>query len=156
MALVIFMTIFYMISGCWYYSFTDKAYSHLKTTYVAPFENETSEYGIEITLNEKVINALVGGHQFSIESDELADSRFEGKILDVIREAYSYNQEEQVELYRVKIIAQITFYDKINNQQLWQKRLDGWGTYSPEASDDVAREDALEMIADKIIEQLQS
>ena len=142
--------------SCWYYSFTDVAYSHIKSTHIKPFENETSEFEIEITLNEKVVNAIVNGHLFSIETDENADSRIDGKITSFTREAQTYDLQEEVGKYMITITATISFYDKINTKTLWEKTIEGWGTYSPDESDSEAIEAALEMVADKIIEQLQS
>ncbi|MBN2543603.1 hypothetical protein JXI42_12125 [bacterium] len=146
----------FAITSCWYYSFTDVAYSHIKSTHISPFENETSEYELEIILNEKVVNAVVGGHLFSIESEEKADSRIQGTITSFTRSAYTYDQQEEVNDYIIRIMVRISFYDKINKKQLWEKTFEGWGTYPAGGDDSEAVESALEMVGDKIIEQLQS
>ena len=69
-----------LICGCTYSVFYN-AYPHLKTIYVVPFENNTSEYALAQDFQSSLVNQFQSDGRLKI-STLSPDARIEGSILD--------------------------------------------------------------------------
>jgi hypothetical protein len=67
-----------------------------------------------------------------------------------------WHQFSVAKQFRIRIFANVEFYDKVKNRNIWEeKNLEGWARYdasSPAARDDAKRE-AAKMLADQIIDK---
>lgn len=144
-------------SGCWYYSFTERPYPHIESTFVESFDNETDRYDIAPTLTEGLIAKLQGSALFNLVSESEAQSRISGVVRTYEREAYTYTAGETPLDYIVKVRAQVEFYDVQAGKTLWKQTLEGFATYPADEStkdETTARDEAIQLLVERIIDRL--
>lgn len=142
--------------SCSHYSVSGSLPGHIKNAAVPLFENETVEPGIVQEVTETVINAIISNGAMKVVGESQADAVVNGKIVNVRDEADSYSKDEQAKQFRIRIIADVQFFDKRKNKVIWEeKSLEGWARY--DASSSVARDDAkkeaLKMLAGLVIDK---
>jgi len=150
------LTIILFLSGCGYYSVSGSLPSYLKTAAVPLFENETTEVGLVEDLSDAIEKAILANGSMKIAGEFQADAVVSGKVIDVIDEADVYSRSESAKQFKLRIIADVVFFDKVKNKPIWEgKRVEGWARY--DASGGETREDAkasaLEMLAKEIIDK---
>lgn len=146
-----------MSSGCWYYSFTERPYPNIETTFVEAFENETDRYDIAPTLTEGLIAKLQGSGLFNMVTESEAQSRISGTVRTYEREAYTYTAGETPLDYIVRVRAQVEFYDVKAGKILWKQTLEGFATYPADEStkdEATARDEAIALLTERIIDRL--
>jgi hypothetical protein len=142
--------------GCSHYSVSGSLPSGIRNVAVPLFENQTVEPGIVEAVTETVINAIISNGQMKVVGESQSDAMVNGIITDVRDEADSYSRSEQAKQFRLRIFADVSFYDRRKNRAIWEeKRLEGWARY--DAADPAAREkakaEALKMLAGLIIDK---
>ena len=152
----IIIALFLFVAGCSYYSVSGALPAHIKTAAVPLFENETVEVGIVEEITAEVINAIIKDGNMKVVGEFQADAIVNGTIVDVIEEADIYSKKEEAEQFRIRIFADVTFFDRKKNNIIWEgKRIEGWALF--DATDPDSREDgikeALEMLAKEIIDK---
>jgi hypothetical protein len=112
------------------YSLSSKSNPHISTVAVPLFENETLEKGIEEILTQEIIDVLQENRQLQLTDEKRSDSVIYGTIIEYKRTPYSYDSNENVQQYKIEIIARVEYEDRKNQKTLWsQPRMLGWGTY---------------------------
>ena len=143
-------------AGCSYYSVSGALPAHIKTAAVPLFENETVEVGIVEEITAEVINAIIKDGNMKVVGEFQADAIVNGTIVDVIEEADIYSKKEEAEQFRIRIFADITFFDRKKNNIIWEgKRVEGWALFDsadPDSREECIKE-ALEMLAKEIIDK---
>jgi len=86
---------------------------------VRPFANHTKQYGIEdkLTLAVQQIFNLDGRYQ--ITTEDQADGVVIGDITKYILEPLAFDSNHVTTQYKLWILVNVAFYDKIKNQTLW-------------------------------------
>jgi hypothetical protein len=148
-------TVFFL-AGCSHYSVSGSLPSHIKAAAVPLFENETVEPGIVQEVTETVINAIISNGAMKVVGESQADAVVNGTIMNVRDEADTYSRSEQAKQFRIRIFADVRFFDRRKNRVIWEEKgLEGWARY--DASSSSAREDAkkeaLKMLANLIIDK---
>ena len=158
-------------AGCGYTTRPGLA-SHLRTVYVKPFANN-----IDLTqlgsgddrfpvyahrLEVDITNAALERYQFTgllrPASEERADSRLEGELLEYRRDALRYNASQQVEEWRLSLVVNVRFVDQTTDTLIWEEpRLTGDITFfalGPKVeSESSARARAVTDLAKRIVER---
>jgi len=117
--------------GCGFYSFSGSPLTGIKTIGIPVFENQTLEYGISESLTDTLINLFVRDNTLKMTNEKKADSVLKGTILKYERGAYTFDANESVKEYKVRIFVDVSFEDKKHKKTLWeQKNMEGWGVYS--------------------------
>ena len=156
------LCVLFMSSGCSYYSVSGSLPGHIKTAAVPLFENKTVEPGIVEDLTDAIQDAVISDGNMKITGEFQADALVQGTIIDVIEEADTFSSSEQAEQFKIRIFADVQFYDRVKNKAVWEeKRMEGWARYSASGATDsegsATREDAiteaLKMLADLIIDK---
>ena len=124
-----------LVAGCGYTTRPGLA-SYLKTVYVKPFTNQiditqltTGEeqrfpiyrHRMEIDLTNTVINRFQFTGLLRPASAEKADCRLEGDLVSFRRDALRYDASQQVEEWRLNVVANLRFYDQRTNALLWEE-----------------------------------
>ena len=143
-----------------------------KTIYVDNFKS-TIDVGKEVTEGSKyelyrpgvendVTNAIVDRFTFDgnlkITPREKADLILEGKLTEYKKEALRYDNADNVEEYRVKIVVDMEAIRASDNKILWtEKGFKGEATYNTTGnfatSEQVARDQALVDLARRVVER---
>ena len=141
------------ISGCGVYSFSGSGLSGIKTIAIPVFDNQTREYGIRETLTEKIAERFVQDNTLKVVNEKIADSILQGVITKYDREAHTFDEQENIEEYIVRIWVKVTFEEKKNKKTIWKEGdLLGWGIYSAEdETEDLGKERAIEKLAEDIV-----
>jgi hypothetical protein len=146
-----------LLSGCWYYSFTEKPYPDIKSVFIAPFGNETDVYDISPSVTEQLNSKLQGGGLLEVTSRNLAQSAIEGTILAYEKQAYSYTSGEEPLEFQVRIRAKVAFTKTGESKPLWEATLEGFSTFPADEStkdETTARQEAASMLVERILDRL--
>ncbi len=146
-------------AGCAYYSVSGSLPGHIKTAAVPLFENETTEPGIVEDVSAAIVDAIISNGSMQVVGEFQADAVVRGTIVDVLDEADEYSRSEQAKQFRLRIFADVTFFDRVKNRALWeQANMEGWARYDAGGGADSitreeAKEKAIEMLAKEIIDK---
>lgn len=152
----IFISVLFF-SGCWYYSFTDRPYPDIKSTFVAPFDNETDRYDLAPLLAERLIDRIQGSGIFDIAGRATAQSIISGTIVSYTKEAHSYTSAEEPIEFIVRVKARVAFTKTASDKPLWESTFDGFAMFPVDEStkdESTARTEAVSMLVDRILERL--
>ena len=140
-----------ILSGCGVYSFSGSMSSGIESVAVPVFENESVEYGIAEDLTSGVIEGFVADNTLKVISRSKADAVLEGIILSYDRSAYTYDENDQVQEYKVNITAKVRL-SKSDGSPVWEEEsLTGYGIYS---ADDETEEEGKSRSIEKIAEDI--
>lgn len=96
--------------------------SHIKKIFIRPFINSTTQYGLEEKLTLKVIDEFIRDGRFSIVNSEAeADGILVGEIRRYILQPLTYDANMVTEQYKLWVLFNIYFVDRINNVTLWSE-----------------------------------
>jgi len=127
--------IFFFFFSCGFYSFKGSIPSHINSIVISPIENTTSEFLITDLLNEKLLESMLLENILDIVTFENADSKLDVKINSITDKPNIYSidtnsQYEVVNEWKITINIQIVWYDLINDQNILDKSINEWVTYS--------------------------
>src|ERR1700748_464502 len=104
--------------------------SYISKIAIRPFANHTQQYGLEDKLTLAVQNEFNRDGRWQITSEDQADGVVIGDITRYILEPLSYDSNHVPTQYKLWILVDVTFYDKVKNQTLWKEpNMDGQLTY---------------------------
>ena len=123
------------IQSCSFYSFKGSIPSHINSVVISPLKNETSEYMVSDILNEKIMNLLLMENILDIVSFENADSKLDIVITSLTDKPNIFTidantEYEVVNEWKITINIKIIWYDLINNENIIEKSIQEWSTYS--------------------------
>jgi hypothetical protein len=141
------------ISGCGVYSFSGSGLSGINTIAIPLFDNQTQEYGIRETLIEKIAERFVQDNTLKVVNEKTADSILRGTITKYTRESHTFDEQENIKEYIVRIWVKVSFEEKKNKKVIWKEDdLLGWGIYSAQdETEDLGKERAIDKLAEDIV-----
>ena len=151
------------LGGCMY-GFEGGGFpSHIRTIYIAPFENQTAQFGVEQALYTQLIEELPAQLGLQPAGREAADAILTGEVVRYQDVAQNYRPGSaeavgNVLSHEVQIGISAQLIDVRDNVIRWEARsLVGRGTYQPATeTDDIGERDAIENIIEQIIDGAQS
>ena len=159
------------LSGCGY---TTRSLlpAHIKKIYIENFKNsiniteETSDKRIyktykprlELDVTKAVIDKFIFDGNLKIARPEDADVILSGELVDFEREALRYDEDDNIEQYRIVIAVSIKLKDIKENRILWQfnrfaGRQEYYTTGSQAKSEETATNEAIDDLARRIVEE---
>ena len=122
--------------SCMFYSFKGSIPAHIKSIYLMPIKNQSSEFTISEMLDEKFGQLIIEGNLLSIARPENADSQLEIIITSVIDRPYTIGLSddsgmEEVEQWRLTITGKVIWYDIQNDEAILNKNMTSWAVYAP-------------------------
>jgi hypothetical protein len=141
------------ISGCGVYSFSGSGLSGVNTIAVPLFDDQTGEYGIREALTERIAESFVQDNTLKVVNEKTAESVLQGVIIRYRRESHTFDEEENIAEYMVRIWVKASFEEKKNKKTIWKEdNLLGWGIYSAQdETEDQGKERAIEKLAEDIV-----
>ncbi len=142
-----------LTSGCGVYSFSGSGLSGIKTIAIPFFDNQTQEYGLREALTEEIAERFVQDNTLKVVNERTADSILRGVITKYEREAHTFDEQENIEEYIVRIWVKVTFEEKKGKKIIWKEdNLLGWGIYSAQdETEEMGKERAIEKLAEDIV-----
>ena len=99
-------------------------------------ENRTDRGDLGPALADSLVEAFLDRNILKIANESSADSRVECVILEYVRRPYTVDENENVQEYRVEIVAEVRFVDIRKNKTLWEEddSRNGTRTISPKSA----------------------
>ena len=135
---------------------------HIRTIYIAPFENQTAQFDVEQELFAALIEELPAKLGLQPAGRETADAILTGQIRRYQDVAQNYGTGNQgvssVLAQEVQIAISAQLVDVRDNVIRWEtSSLVGRGTYQPaRETDDAGQQEAIASIIEQIIDGAQS
>lgn len=137
--------------------------SHIRTIYIAPFDNRTPQFDLEQRLFSALNDELPGKLGLRFASEEAADAVLRGQInrYDDVAENYRADANQpagNVLSHEVQIGISAELVDVRDNVIRWEGRsLVGRGSYDPTTqADEIGKRGAIENLIEQIIDGAQS
>lgn len=139
--------------NCGPYSFTGSGLPGIKTIAIPLFENQTQEYGIREELTEKLVQGFIQDNTLKVVNQKIADSVLKGIILQYQKDAHTFDEQEDVKEYIVRINVKVVLEDKKHSKNIWEEEsLQGWGIYSAtEETESDGKAKAIAKLAEDIV-----
>jgi len=149
----LFLLSLFTISGCGYYSFSGSGLSGIKTIAIPLFENNTTEYGLRENLTQKVVDGFVQDNTLKVVNERRTDSVLRGTVTQYVRESYTFDEQENVKEYIVRVFVKVILEEKKSKKVIWEEdNLEGWGVYSAlDETEDDGKEKAMDKLAEDIV-----
>jgi len=81
-------------------------------------------------LTSELIDVLQENRALSLTQARNADSILHGKILEYKRSPYSYDENEEVQEYKIEMVIAVEYEDRKKRKILWtEPRMHQWSTY---------------------------
>ncbi len=111
-----------VVTGCskYYYNPAPQILpQYISKVAIRPFANHTGQYSLEDKLTLAVQQQFNLDGRYQITTEDQADGVVIGDITKYILEPLAYDQNHVPTQYKMWILVNVTFYDKIKNQSLW-------------------------------------
>ncbi len=139
--------------SCGSYSFSGSSVpGHIKSVAIPLFEDETAEFGIKEKVTDSLLDDFIKENILQIADKKNADSIIQGTITRVSDTPYTFDENEDVQEFRVSISVDIIWYDQIKNVDLFEGGIIGWGVYSASSPED--RADGLDQAVERLVTEI--
>jgi hypothetical protein len=171
MKTIILVLFFSFLSGCGYTT-SSLLNPSIKTIYVKPFENRIdfgAEDGVyrklrtyfprlETDITTAVVDRFLFDGNLKPVKEQDADVILSGELVEYRRDVLRYDEDEDVQEYRINIIVNISLWDVKNKNFLWREdRFTGETTYFVTGSKAVSEQTAIKSgitdLARRIVER---
>ncbi len=141
-----------VVAGCGVYTLNPKGSSTINSIAVEPFENKTAEFGLGDRLTEVVIDAFIADGNMKVVSPQSAEARLVTILSTYQRIANQFDENDQVQTYKVVMSFQVTLVDQKNDTEIWKQSMKHEGVYdAQEETEEDGQRKAGERLVDEII-----
>ncbi len=136
--------------------------SHVKTIYVAPIDNQTTQFALTEDVTRDLLNAATGKLGAQLGAEETADATIMTTLTRYDDTAVNFASEENVgaEVFqrRIRLSARVEIIDNTRNEIIWSgASVTGIGEYTPETElETVGQQLAVADLVQKILDGAQS
>lgn len=139
--------------SCSPYSFSGSSVpGHIKTIAIPLLENNTAEFGLTEQVTDALLDDFIKENILQIVDQDDSDSVMRGTILKVSDVPYTFNENEEVQEFRVTISAKIVWYDNLNQINLFEGNIKGWGVYAASTPED--RIEGLDAAVERLVTEV--
>jgi hypothetical protein len=117
------------LCGCGVYSFSAGGKAPFDSINVAPFDNNTKEFLLGDRLTDAVVEAFINDNSVQIKEQSRADAFMKGTVLSYLRQAHTYDKEDNVESYAVKVSVRIKVVKANTEDVIWEEDFFAEGIY---------------------------
>ena len=142
--------------SCSPYSFSGSSVpGHIKTIAIPLLENNTAEFGLTEQVTDALLDDFIKENILQIVDQKDSDSVMRGTILKVSDVPYTFDENEEVQEFRVTISAKIIWYDNLNRINIFEGNINGWGVYAASTPEDRIEglDDAVERLVTEVLNQ---
>ena len=136
--------------------------SHVKTIYVAPIDNQTTQFALTEKVTTQLLDAATGKLGAQLGAEESADATIMTTLTRYDDTAMNFASREAVgaEVFqrRIRLSARVEIIDNTRNEIIWSgASVTGIGEYTPETELEIrGQELAIEDLVQKILDGAQS
>ena len=104
-----------------------------RTIAVPMFTNESLQYGLEEQATNAIQQAFISDNRMKVVSPADAETVLHGTIKKYNRGAYTYDESEHVQEYKVEITIDLDYVDVATGKSIWHEpAYYVWASYRPE------------------------
>lgn len=150
------------VAGCYSFSGGGGLPSHIRTAYVRPVDNQSTQFGLSETLADELLTAARQRLGLQLAAEEEADAIITATIRRYSDAAVNFDAVEgagaDVFQRRVTITAEVEILDRQQNAILWASSgLSGAGEYEPGSeTEEQGTMVAIENLVQKVVDGAQS
>lgn len=146
-----------LASGCGVYSFSSGGKAPFESVNVAQFENNTIEYRLSDVLTDALVDAFIRDNAVEIKEPSKADAIMNGRVVSYRRDAHTYDQQDNVTEYAVKVSIHVRVVKAGTEDVIWEKDFYAEGIYNAmtETEED-GQNRALDLLATAVLDQTTS
>ncbi len=148
--------------GC-NYSFRSGSFpDHIRTIAIVPFDNDTNRFELTQEIHEQLLRELPRSLGVTNAGEDVADAVVQGRISRYDLTAPLFRpgqQDDRVDVLQrqVNIRVQVELIDLVENVILWDDQgLSTQGQYLEGESEEVGRQEAIELLVQRIVDGAQS
>jgi hypothetical protein len=137
--------------------------SHIKTVYVAPIDNRTTQFGLTQEFTERLLDAVRSDLGVQLAAESEADATIVAELSRYSDRAMNFQGVEDVGAAvfqrQVTISAQVQIIDRTRNEVIYNgTSISGDGEYSPDdpSGETTGQDVALDNLVQKIMDGAQS
>ena len=119
-----------MTSGCGIYTLNPGGKSQLGSIAVAPFENQTTQYELSSRLTELIVDAFISDGSIKVLPEDKAEAVLTGVLTRYQRDPYVFDENDQVQQYKVQMDFQISLTNPRDNTEIWKESMRQEGIYN--------------------------
>jgi len=123
----------------------------ISTIAISQFENKTIEAGLSNTLTDLVIDAFISDGNLKVVSEADADGVLYGILTSYKREAYNYDEADNVAQYVVKLNFDVTLKKRDSEENFWQEQFYSEGVFD---AFEETEEDGQMMAVEKLVQDI--
>jgi hypothetical protein len=148
--------------GCNYGFRSGSFPDHIRTVAILPFDNDTNRFELTQEIHDQLLRTLPSALGVTNAGEDVADAVVRGRIVryDLTTPLFRAGQQDnQVDVLQrqVNIRVEVELIDLVENVILWDDRgLSTLGQYLEGESEEVGREEAIELLAQRIVDGAQS
>lgn len=117
------------VSSCGVYSFSASGKAPFETVSVSQFDNQTIEYELGDRLTDAVIDVFIQDNNIQVLEPSRAEAIMNGVVVSYRRDAYTYDQQDNVQEYVVKVSVRIKVVKADSEDMIWEKDFYAEGVY---------------------------
>ncbi len=137
--------------SCCGYSTRSLLPGHLQTVHITLFSNKTLKAGLDELATNQVLRAFGEGSNLRITDKQNADLVIEGDVSGFSKVPYTYTSDQNVIDYKITITFKVRCVDVARNDILWEGSVSEWATYSANADEDGAIDEAMKKTAELLV-----
>ena len=118
------------LCGCGVYSFSAGGKAPFSSINVAPFENNTREFLLGDRLTDAVVEAFINDNSVQIKEQSRAEAFMNGTVLSYLRQAHTYDKQDNVESYTIKVSVRIKVVKANTEDVIWEDDFFAEGIYN--------------------------
>ena len=141
----------FLTAGCGIYTLNPGGKSQLSSIAIAPFENETSQYELSSRLTELIVDAFISDGSIKVLPEDKAGAVLTGLLTRYQRDPYVFDENDQVQQYKVVMDFQVTLTNPKDNTEIWKESMRQEGIYN---ADTETEEDGQRRASARLVEAI--
>jgi hypothetical protein len=138
-------------TSCCGYSTRSLLPAHLQAVHVTLFANKTLKAGLDEIATQQVMRAIGSGSNLRISDRQSADLVIEGDVSGFSKTPYTYTSDQNVTDYKITVALKVRCVDVARNDVFWEGTVSEWATYSADADEDGAIDEAMKKTAELLV-----
>lgn len=141
-------------TGCGVYSMRPAGKPAFESVNVAQFESKTPEYQLADRLTDAVVDAFIRDNTVEVREAARAEAIMTGTLVNYRRAAFTYDKEDVVTEYAVKVTLQVTVKQAGSEDIIWEEEFFAEGIYDAlDETEDDGQTRAIELLTTSILDR---
>jgi len=145
----------FLMSGCWFYSFSPSGKAAFKSIHVTQFSNRTIEYQMADELTDAVVAAFLADNTVQVLEADRAEAVMSGTVVNYRRDPHTFDQQDNVTAYAVKVSVSVKVVKSGTEDIIWEENFYAEGIYdaATETEETEGQERAVGRLAADILDK---